>query len=151
MQDARFTNSPFLMFVLVIIVLLFMSEYAFACTISTTAVDFGNYTSNQASYLDGTGSVTVNCVSGAYEIGLNGGQTSDINNRKMNSGSNYLYYQLYKDSDRAIIWGNTEGSNTLSDTGNGSDQPHTVYGRIPANQNVSPGAYSDTVTATVTW
>jgi spore coat protein U-like protein len=37
-------------------------------------------------------------------------------------------------------------------TGSGSNQAHTVYGRIPAGQNViNMGSYSDTIVATVSY
>ena len=45
------------------------------------------------------------------------------------------------------------GDFTLSGTGagNGTPQPQTVFGRIPAGEFVGPGAYADTITATLTF
>jgi spore coat protein U-like protein len=39
----------------------------------------------------------------------------------------------------------------VSGTGNGNAQTLTVYGQLPAGQYVTPGAYADTITATITY
>jgi outer membrane usher protein len=39
----------------------------------------------------------------------------------------------------------------VASTGNGASQPFTVYGRVPPQTTPTPGAYSDTVTVTVTY
>ena len=62
-----------------------------------------------------------------------------------------LAYALYQDSAHTINWGNTVGTDTVSGTGNGSAQTLTVYGEVPAGQSVTPGAYTDTITATITY
>jgi spore coat protein U-like protein len=52
-----------------------------------------------------------------------------------------------------MIWGNgTAGTVTVSAhvPSNGT-QNNTVYGQIPALQGVRPGAYTDTITVTVTY
>ena len=61
----------------------------------------------------------------------------------------YLNYQLYSDSARGTVWDNVTGT-TL--TGSGIAQGLTVYGRLPGGQLSAPaGAYSDTITATVSF
>jgi len=40
---------------------------------------------------------------------------------------------------------------TASLNGNGASQPITIYGQIPAGEYVTPGAYTDTITVTVTY
>jgi spore coat protein U-like protein len=60
-------------------------------------------------------------------------------------------YSLYSDSARNNVWGTTIGSNTVAATGNGAAQSYTVFGRIPAQTTPAPGAYTDTVTVTVTY
>jgi len=63
-----------------------------------------------------------------------------------------LAYNLYLDSTRLTIWGDgTGGTGTFSGMGTGSDVGTTVYGRIPAGQNVAVGTYSDLITVTVTF
>ena len=48
------------------------------------------------------------------------------------------------------VWGGTAASD-VPHTGTGTETSLTVYGRIPAGQNVPAGSYSDTVVATVTF
>jgi spore coat protein U-like protein len=48
-------------------------------------------------------------------------------------------------------WGNTVGTDTVAGTGNGAAQALTVYGQIAAGLYVTPGSYTDTITATVTY
>ena len=62
-----------------------------------------------------------------------------------------ISYSLYTDTGRSTNWGNTVGTDTKSGTGNGSAQSLTVYGNLTANQYPTPGSYSDTITATVTY
>ena len=62
-----------------------------------------------------------------------------------------LSYAMYTDSARSVNWGQTIGTDTVVGTGNGASQALTVYGSVPAGQYVAPGAYSDTITATVTY
>ena len=86
-----------------------------------------------------------------YYIGLDQGQSpgATVNQRKMVSGASSLDYQLYSDSARSTIWGNTTGTNTVTGVGNGSAQDHTVYGSVPATQNIPQGDYADTITVRV--
>jgi spore coat protein U-like protein len=58
----------------------------------------------------------------------------------------FLNYGLFSDSGHSANF-----VTTASITGNGSGQPITIYGQVPAAQYVAPGAYTDTVTATVTY
>ena len=60
-----------------------------------------------------------------------------------------LGFQLYQDTGRSVIWGNTQGTNTVGGTGTGSAQPITVYGQVPAQATPKPDTYQSTVTATV--
>lgn len=123
------------------------------CGISATTLGFGTYHTDVQ--LDGTSTVTVTCTSGlAYNVGLDKGiNGADVTHRAMNSGVNTLSYSLFSDSSRTVNWGNTVGTDTVSGTGNGSAQPLTVYGRIPAVQPtyVPAGSYADTITATVSF
>lgn len=133
-----------------------------SCLVTTGAVAFGAYTASSGSPTDATGAVNVTCTTGTtYSIALDAGtypsSPGDASARRMSDGSShYLAYSLYLDSGRTTLWG--DGSNGTSVnptsgsfTGDGSAQGRTVYGRVPANQYVTPGAYSDTVTATVTY
>lgn len=128
------------------------------CTISTASIIFGNYDPVSANPLDGTGSVTITCTTGAaatIKLGqgsnMGTGSTDAAPVRRLSNtadNNNYLAYQIYQDSNRSTVWGNTAGTG-VSETGNGAAQSKTVYGRITAGQNVAAGAYSDGVVAEV--
>jgi spore coat protein U-like protein len=125
------------------------------CTISTSPLAFGAYdpvVTNASANLDATGTVTVACTKGATAtIGLGLGSNASGATRRMTDGSsNFLSYEVYQDSSRSTIWGNS-GVGLLSPSAapSKSTRDFTVYGRIPSNQDVPPGSYGDTVTATV--
>jgi len=100
--------------------------------------------------------INVQCTkTTAYNVALDAGAHdggSGINNRHMSAGgADAIAYQLYRDAGRTQVWGVTVATDTVSGTGNGSDIAATVYGRIPPQASVTPGAYTDVVTITVSW
>lgn len=123
-----------------------------SCTISATAMAFGTYA---GLVLDTSSTITVICTSTTpYNISLNQGlvAAATVTSRKMTlSGSNLLAYTLTSDAARAVNWGQTIGTDTVAGTGSGAAQALTVYGRIAAGQRVTPGAYADTIIATITY
>jgi spore coat protein U-like protein len=121
------------------------------CGVSATSMVFGNYT---GAVNNSTSTVTVTCTNTtAYTVGLSPGLATGatVATRKMQDGANLLNYALYSNSGRTTIWGNTAGTNWVGGTGSGVAQPLTVYGQIPAAQHPTPGSYTDTITATVTY
>ncbi len=134
---------------------------AATCSISTTALGFGAYdpvNANASSPLDGTGTVVVTCTSGApaavtlgQGANANTGSTDALPLRRMKDAAGaFLNYTLYQDTGHTTIWGNT-ALTSVAQTGSGTASSVTVYGRIPAGQNVGSGSYADTVVATVTF
>ena len=122
------------------------------CVISVTAATFGPYTGVVATT---QATVTVTCSNGTtYNIGLNAGLAplATVTSRSMTGpASALLNYGLFQDSAHGTNWGNTVGEDTVAGTGTGSPQSLTVFGQVPAGQFASPGAYLDTITATVTF
>jgi spore coat protein U-like protein len=120
------------------------------CSISASDLTFGTYSGAQ---LDGSTTLSVTCTnSTAYNVGLNAGNGAGatVSGRKMTGPSSAtLDYALFQDSSHTINWGNTPGTDTKSGTGNGSAQSLTVFGRVAASQFPAPGAYSDTISATI--
>jgi len=125
------------------------------CTVSTSPVNFGNVTGPAT---DTTGDVTVNCPANtAYHIALDAGQHYVSTYRRIVSGSNSPYYALLKTNNMADEWSDSGcGSGTypygacLDDTGNGSNQAHTVYAHMFAFGGIPAGTtLTDTVTVTV--
>jgi len=132
-----------------------------SCAIVTAPVAFGSYdpsVANAAAPLDAAGSVTVTCTLGSVaHILLSQGAndiagTPDIPQRRMLGGTGaFLNYYLYTDAGRTGVWGNTDTTG-VDHTGTGAASlPISVFGRIPAAQNVPAAAYADTVAATVTF
>jgi spore coat protein U-like protein len=123
------------------------------CTISTTAVAFGNYIGAQVT--SSVGGVSVTCTNTTpYSIGLGTGlgTGATVSTRAMTGpASAQLSYGLYTDSGYSANWNDIGGSGIPTPTGNGSAQPLTVYGKIPAGQYLAPGSYADTVIATVSY
>jgi spore coat protein U-like protein len=131
------------------------------CTISTSAIAFGNYdpiVGNATANLDGTGSVTVTCtLDDVVQITLGQGANADAGStaaaplRQMSDGaSDFLSYSLFSDASRSVVWGD-DATVDQEATGTGAADAHTVYGRVSSGQNKPAGSYTDTVAATVTF
>ncbi len=122
------------------------------CTITASDLDFGSQ-GVLAANVDQTSSVSVTCSNNApYQVGLDGGTAagSSIANRLMaGTGAATVQYQIYRDSGRTQIWGNTPGTDTVGGTGSGAAQAITMYGRVPPQATPAAGTYTTTVTATV--
>lgn len=131
-----------------------------SCTITTTALAFGNYdpvVAHASTPLDGTGTVTVACTTGSpVTITLGQGANPDASStaiaplRRLINGVDFLNYSLFSDAGRTAVWGD-DLTVDVETTGTGIAEDHTVYGRIAAGQNMPAGAYTDTVVATVTF
>lgn len=128
------------------------------CTISSTAVIFGNYLPTNTTPLSGTGTLTISCnkKNVSLIIALSIGQGSSYGTRYMAGGSPaaQLNYNLYTNAAHSILWGDgTGGSSTNSKVTGGANQALavTVYGLIPDQQNISAGTYTDSITATVNY
>jgi spore coat protein U-like protein len=139
----------------VVVGALFASDAsAQSCTISSTSVNFGNYNVFDGSALDSTGSITYRCNSRASNItvALTRGGSSTFNPRRMFKGAEVLTYNLFQNAARTSVWGDgTSGTAVYSRANppNNSNVNLTVYGRVPAGQDVSAGTFSDTVTAII--
>lgn len=131
------------------------------CTISASPVIFGNYDPLSATPVTGAGTLTFQCQSGVsgggitYTIALSSGSGTFVQ-RTLTSGPKVLNYNLYTDSTLTTIWG--DGSSGTSKVSTTVTKPqasagvtNTVYGIIPAMQDVVPGSYSDNITVTVTF
>jgi spore coat protein U-like protein len=131
-----------------------------SCTVTATAVSFGSYNPIASTTNDATGTVQVTCtmviaLAGSYTIDISSGSSGNVAQRTLKQGANSLNYNLYTDPARSIVWGDgTGGSSHVSPTFTALlfvQQSVTVYGRIPAGQNVAAGVYGDTITVTVTY
>jgi len=138
---------------------------AITCGASASGVVFGVYPQASPTPLDSTGLITLTCTKSpgpdntlTYSIALSAGASGSYAARTMTSGASTLSYNLYTDLARTLIWGNGIGG---AQTVNGSVQGlsgsaatifnFTIYGRVPALQNVNPGSYTDSIVVTVTY
>jgi len=125
-----------------------------SCTISVTSIAFGSYSVFTTTADDSTGTITYTCNSTAsnISIALNDGSSSTFSPRTMRKGSETLQYNLYRNAARTNIWGDGTGGTsvyTRANPPNNSSVSLTIYGRIPALQDVSAGSYTDTVSAVI--
>lgn len=131
---------------------------------STSNVDFGNISDIGTTSRDYTaqGAINATCNNGTpYSIYLGDGNNriSGGFRRMTNGSSQYIPYQLYKDTAYSTVWDTTGGitavggSGGVSKTGSGTSQISNVYGKIPQGTAISstPGNYSDSIVVTVTY
>lgn len=125
------------------------------CVVNAGDMLFGNVDPTSAAAVDQTASISVLCTKGtSFTVGLNAGTASGatVTTRKMTGGADLLGYSLYRDAAHTTNWGNTPGTDTPAATIAASTASNlTVYGRIPGGQNVTAGAYADTITVTVNY
>jgi spore coat protein U-like protein len=120
---------------------------------SASTMNFGSQ-GVLAADVDQTSTIQVQCTNTTpYNVGLNVGTGSGATMavRKMTNGGNTVNYSLYSNAGRTTVWGDTIATDTVAATANGASQSYTVYGRVPAQTTPAPGAYSDTITVTVTY
>lgn len=135
------------------------------CTITTAPLAFGTYDTVGGAALNGTGTVTVACTSGATStIGFALGGHASGSVRRMSDVAvvNFLSYEIYQPPSNTpgaacsfpgtTVWG-TAGANllSLSAAPSKAGRTYNICGTINAGQDVPAGGYSDTVNATVTF
>ena len=126
------------------------------CTVSTTAVDFGNVVVTVGGPRDGTGNLLVTCTNGtAWAATADAGQASGATPgaRQMTDGADALDYALYTDNTRGTLWGDgTAGTAAMTGVGIGTVQNETIYASVlPGQTSVPAGNYADQINVTVTY
>ena len=136
-----------------------------SCSVAATGPIFGIYDPLSATPTYANGQVQATCTllsGGANKVDLvfsySTGASGNYALRSMVSGLNKLGYNLYYDAAYTQIRGDgTGGSQTMSasllvNPGHPTQSTTSViYGRIPAGQDVLPGAYADIIVVTVTY
>ena len=136
--------------------------HAQTCSVASTGLSFGQYSTFSATDNTAAGTITVSCTSTttasvAYTVELGTGNSGSYSARSLTSGTSALTYQLYTNSAESVIWGDgtTDGTSDVSGSaslsGSTVSQSYTVYGKLPANQNVTVGSYSDVIQIIVTY
>lgn len=136
----------------------FASAFA-ACTVTTTAINFGNYDVFNNLPLNSTGSVTVSCdLSPPPDVTISIGPSPTsggfIPRRMKNTNlADTLSYNVYLDAAGTLLWGDgTGGTSTVLLKNVTKNKPRitTIYAIVPPQQNVSIGTYSDILMVTIT-
>jgi spore coat protein U-like protein len=135
------------------------------CNGSNVSMSLGAYNGFQATDLDSSAILVVTCTrSGgppttSVTVGIGPSAVSgSIATRQLRlvAGTDVLAYNLFRDAGRSLVWGDTVGTNTVSQNislGNGASGTlsFTIFGRVTALQDVRAGTYNDTLTMTVTF
>jgi spore coat protein U-like protein len=140
------------------------------CNGSNVSLAFGPYDVTSPTSFDTQAAMTVTCtrsnVPGGPQdprvtitVGVGASQTSgSIQNRQLGraGGGTVLNYNVYLDSGRLSVWGNSPGTDTATQTLNIPNKAtrtatFTFYGRVFARQDVTPGFYNDSLLVTVNY
>jgi spore coat protein U-like protein len=136
----------------------------FTCTVSATGVAFGTYNPLNAAGDSAVGSWTVICnaigsgsATVAGTLTLSTGSSGNYASRTMLSGTHALKYNIYLTSGHTQVIGDgSAGTFAPSDSGTvTAGQVYQVtgsmYGFMPALQDVPAGNYTDSIIVTVTY
>jgi spore coat protein U-like protein len=131
------------------------SEAAHAvCTLSTTPIVFGTYDVLNPAPQDTSGNLVYRCGRRDRDIRISfdrGGAPS-FAARRMVNGSNRLFYNLFLDPARTVVWGDGTGGTGvyfIRNPPNNRDIIVPIYGRIPALQDINVGTYTNTIIVTL--
>jgi spore coat protein U-like protein len=142
-----------------------LAHGAVRCTVAASGPLFGVYNPLSAAPAYANGQVQATCTllsGGATTLSLvssySTGKSGSYALRSMLAGTGTLSYNLFFDAAYTQIRGDgTGGSQTGGATlaltpGNPTQtSTSTIYGRIPASQDVAPGSYADTIVVTITY
>jgi len=135
------------------------------CTVAASSLAFGVYNPLNTTATTSVGNLSINCsgsgsgsVSVTTAVTFSTGLSGTYATRKMFSGSNALNYNIFWSTAYTQVMGDGSGGSFAGTAGPftvfaGGSTPvtGTMYGRIPAQQDVVPGTYVDTVLVTVTY
>jgi spore coat protein U-like protein len=133
------------------------------CTVSAFSITFGAYdplVTNASTPLDNvTNKVNVFCTKGTAvtSVSLSAGADfglgpigAGMRSMKSTVGANYLSFEIYNDSLGGTVWNTTNTvSGTSTSKGSAINGGFTLYGRVPAGQDVAVASYQETIDATV--
>lgn len=126
---------------------------------SANAMNFPSYDpagANATVPLSSTVVVDVRCTKGAtVQIGIDTGAHPAAvvgSTRAMQSPTlNNLGYDFYRDAAYTTLWTNSAPGWYSFTSLSSAPTPVTVYGKVPENQDVPAGTYTDTVVVTVNY
>ncbi|HQV22360.1 MAG TPA: spore coat U domain-containing protein [Agitococcus sp.] len=129
-----------------------VSAQAATCSLNVIGINFGAYNVFSTTPVDGVGTIDVTCdARTAFEVSFSTGLSGTYTTRQMAYGSSRLNYNLYRNAAMNRILGDGTGNTQVFSVNNARNRSFTVYGRVPAQQNVYVGSYADNVTVTLTF
>ena len=136
-----------------LMVLSWSSRAEAACTISASGINFGTYSVFSATPDDAMGTVTVDCTNADNNVSVtfSAGASGTFAARTMKKGAEALSYNIFAEASRTTVVGDGTSGSVYFFSAHPGNPPQTItlYGRIPALQDVSIGSYTDTVLASV--
>ena len=141
------------------------AQAAAVCSfLTSSSTAFGSYDVLSKAPADTLAIIRVRCdniepghpnISLTVSVGTGAG--SSVNSRRMRhtgGSGDVLNYGLFRDAGRSAVWGYTVGVDTVTQSikvqnNRTVDTTFTIYGRIPAQQDVTPGDYVDSVQVTL--
>lgn len=127
------------------------------CSISSTSIVFGNYDPVSLAPLDTIGNIVYRCGNQDHDItiSLDRGGAPSFSQRRLLKGTEPLFYNLYLDAARTLVWGDGSGGTQAyfirNPQKNNQDIVVPIYGRIPGSQDVGMGSYGNTIVATLNY
>ena len=122
------------------------------CAITASDLAFGTYTAQSGTPLLGTTALRATCTpETTYNIGFNEGTSpgATVNTRQNGLGSEQPQLStLFRRGSQHDL-GQYAGTDTVTGVGTGMAVDHTVYGTVPAAQNIPAGIYGDTITVRI--
>lgn len=123
---------------------------ATSCAVTAADLAFGVYDAASATDTAATSTISITCsLLTPYTISLDSGGYAAGAVRRMGSGAARLSYEIYRDVTMTNVFGTVAAVLGIAGVGTGFAVPHTIYGKVPKNQAVAPGSYSDQITVTV--
>lgn len=115
-----------------------------ACSMSITGVSFGYYDVFSAVNSESIGTISVSCdTKSAFAITASTGVSGNYAVRNMIHNSSLLTYNLYTNAGMTRVFGDGTANTDFFSVNNSRGRSFTVYGRMPAQQNVYAGIYVD--------
>ena len=135
----------------VLLALLSPAAFAAKCTVEAIGgANFGAYeVFSAAPNTSGVATLSVDCQGSIGIVELSQGRSHNYAVRQLRSGSNTLDYNLYTSAARSMVWGDGSGVSSTMTAAKNQTTLLTVFGQIPAGQDVAVGSYSDNITVTV--
>jgi len=148
------------LFVAIAFILLPVAAQATQCSVTTTPLSFGNYDPFSSVPLSTSSSISITCQTPDKKpqivtLMLSAGSSGSPSQRMLvnPSGTGSLLYNIFTSPSGGQILGDGTASSASLNREVSRSTPWQVslYGVILPLQNVPPGAYSDSLTATILW